>query len=473
MSHSTSRTGNHLTLHGAAHSPGDASDSMQVCLDAGSLGRRVVASLPTLFARGVSLHDRNGYCHWRSGTDNASSEHLGVRAALEAFAGKIAPSRVDVPLPSGVSAVLLISRTDDGTFTGFIMLLVPSERLRSKGRAAPDLPIPVVRAARHWGELAPMHAAGIAGNMAAAPANPPIAATAGCAEATDATSGQPANTDSAGRHRVTEEVRQFPIALHAQRLMPLNTELRIRRYEVLLRDNQAGSESAPTSFLQSAETSGAASYLDRRVITTLVMWLREHLEAWGDEPSQFSVNLSASSLADPSFVDCVRTRLDAAQLPPGLIALEVDHRTVAIKRRDIEALALACEAAQIGLVIDNFTLQDNGVDLLALPALRLLKIDRALTADLRDSRYHQAVVSGIAQMARLAGVHTVAKQVETSEENTLLANLGLDFVQSFAGAAPVALEVLQQGMMERVVVDSSALIDPDLPDFLRIRPASG
>jgi EAL domain-containing protein (putative c-di-GMP-specific phosphodiesterase class I) len=473
MSHSTSRTGNHLTLHGAAHGPGDVSDSMQVCLDAGSLGRRVVTSLPTMFARGVSLHDRNGYCHWRSGTDNASSEHLGVRAALEAFAGKIAPSRVDVPLPSGISAVLLISRTDDGTFTGFIMLLVPSERLRGKGRAAPDLPIPVVRAARHWGELAPMHAAGIAGNSAAAPASPPIAAPADCAAATDATSGQSANTDAAGKHRVTEEVRQFPIALHAQRLMPLNTELRIRRYEVLLRDNQAGGESAPTSFLHSAEASGAASYLDRRVITTLVMWLREHLEAWGDEPSQFSVNLSASSLEDRSFVDCVRTRLDAAQLPPGLIALEVDHRTVAIKRRDIETLALACEAAQIGLVIDNFTLQDNGVDLLALPALRLLKIDRTLTTDLRDSRYHQAVVSGIAQMARLAGVHTVAKQVETSEENTLLANLGLDFVQSFAGAAPVALEVLQQGMMERVVVDSSALIDPDLPDFLRIRPTSG
>lgn len=472
MSHSTSRTGNHTILHGAAHSPGDASDSMQVCLDAGSLGRRVVASLPTMFARGVSLHDRNGYCHWRSGHDNASSEHLGVRAALEAFAGKIAPSRVDVPLPSGISAVLLISRTDDGVFTGFIMLLVASERLRSKGRAAPDLPIPVVRAARHWGELALMHAAGIAGNNAAAQAKPPVAATDGSPDA-PCTAAQATNMELAGKHRITEEVRQFPIALHAQRLMPLNTELRIRRYEVLLRDNQTGEQSAPTSLLHSAETSGAASYLDQRVITRLIMWLREHLEAWGDEPSQFSVNLAASSLADRSFVDCVRARLDAAQLPPGLVALEVDHRTTAIHRHDIDRLALACETAQIGLVIDNFTLQDNGVDLLALPALRLLKIDRALTTDLSDSRYHQAVVSGIAQMARLAGVHTVAKQVETTEENSLLANLGLDFVQSFAGAAPVALEVLQQGMMDRVVVDSSALIDPDLPDFLRIRPASG
>jgi EAL domain-containing protein (putative c-di-GMP-specific phosphodiesterase class I) len=473
MSHSSSRTGNHKTLHGAAQSPGDASDSMQVCLDAGSLGRRVVASLPTMFARGVSLHDRNGYCHWRSGSDNASSEYLGVRAALEAFAGKIAPSRVDVPLPSGVTAVLLISRTDDGMFTGFVMLLVPSERLRGKGRAAPDLPIPVVRAARHWGELAQMHAAGIAGNIAAPPARPAAEAIADAPAEPDCAADQAGNAESENKHRVTEEVRQFSIALHAQRLMPLNTELRIRRYEVLLRDNQSGGQSAPSSLLHSAETSGAASYLDRRVITTLVTWLREHLEAWGDEPSQFSVNLAASSLTDRSFVDCVRERLDAAQLPPGLVALEVDHRTMASNRRDIERMAAACEAAQIGLVIDNFTLQDNGVDLLALPALRLLKIDRALTADLGDSRYHQAVVSGIAQMARLAGVHTVAKQVETAEENALLANLGLDFVQSFAGAAPVALEVLEQGMMDRVVVDSSALIDPDLPDFLRIRPASG
>lgn len=473
MSHSSSRTGNHKILHGAAQGTGDASDSMQVCLDAGSLGRRVVASLPTMFARGVSLHDRNGYCHWRSSGDNASSEHLGVRAALEAFAGKIAPSRVDVPLPSGVTAVLLISRTDDGMFTGFVMLLVPSERLRGKGRAAPDLPIPVVRAARHWGQLAQMHAAGIAGNNTTAPARRVGEAIVDNPADPDCAAAQAGQANSENKHCVTEEVRQFPIALHAQRLMPLNTELRIRRYEVLLRDNLAGGQSAPASLLHSAETSGAASYLDRRVITTLVVWLREHLEAWGDEPSQFSVNLAASSLTDRGFVDCVRARLDAAQLPPGLVALEVDHRTMASNRRDIERMAVACETAQIGLVIDNFTLQDNGVDLLALPALRLLKIDRALTADLGDSRYHQAVVSGIAQMARLAGVHTVAKQVETAEENALLANLGLDFVQSFAGAAPVALEVLEQGMLDRVVVDSSALIDPDLPDFLRIRPASG
>ena len=468
----------HVTGPGAPQNPNDTADSILVCLDAGSLGRRVVASLPTLFARGVSLHDRSGFCHWRSSNDNSTSEHLGVRAALEAFVGTVTPSRVDVHLPDGNAALLLISRTDAGEYTGFVMLLVPSSRVRGKGRAAPDLPIPVIRAARHWGELAMMHAAGIAANnstgTAKAAAEQPAATGETVLEKLSKRDRKRRHHELIERHKVSEEIRQFPIALHAQRLMPLNTELRIRRYEVLLRENQANTPAgAPTLLLLSAETSGAASFLDRRVVTELVAWLAQHLHVWSDEPSQFSVNIAPASIADRGFMEFVCASLDVAKLPHGLLAFEVDHRKDAIDRQQLETLAKACEAAQIGLVIDNFTLQDNGVDLLALPALRLLKIDRSLTTELRDSRYHQAVVAGIAQMARLAGVHSVAKQLDQGEDNSLLASLGLDFVQSFAGASPIALDALYQDLQNRVLVDQAAMIDPDLPQFLRIKPMSG
>jgi EAL domain-containing protein (putative c-di-GMP-specific phosphodiesterase class I) len=456
-----------MTEPGSEQVLSDSSDSMHGYLDAGSLGRRIVASLPTLFARGVSLHDRSGHCHWRSSQENAASEHLGVRAALEAFVGNIMPSRVDVHLRDGNSAVLLISRTGVGEYTGFVLLLVPTERLRGKGRAAPDLPIPVMRAARHWGDLAAMHAAGIAG-----------AATISSAEAdpTSAALEQPAPTaaEPADRERIIGEIERFPIQLHAQRLQPLNSEVRIRRYEFLLRDSEdATSAVAPLVLLRDAESSGVATVLDRRVVKAAIEWLNQHLSIWCDDPSQFSINLSPSSLEDRDFLDFARQSLAEAGLPPGLIAIEVGHRAATQSRTRIEAVAEACGLLNVGLVIDDFTLDDNGADLLSLPALRLLKIDRRLTADLATSRHHQALVAGIAQMARLAGVHSVAKRVDSNDENRLLASLGVDFAQGFASAAPQSLDVLHQDLVSRVLVDNAALIDPSLPEYLKIKPASG
>ncbi len=450
-------------------------DSISDCLDAGSLGRHLVATLPKLFARAVSLHDRSGHCHWRSGDDSSTSEYLGVRAALEAFVGAVAPSRVDVHLADGMSAVLLISRTNDGVFTGFVMLLVATARLRGKGRAAPDLPIPVIRAAHHWGELAPMHAEGVSSAglqvdieipVAAAPPEPQTVSR-------EKRSRKQRRTDMQNRAQVLEAVRTFPLALHAQRLTPLNAEVRIRRYEVLLRGSLSNSPAtAPTQLLASAEATGTASVLDRRIISALIEWLGQHMNVWSDQPSQFSINLSASSLADPQFMDFVHDGLSKAELPQGLIAFEVDQGTAVADWQRLASLAAACEQIKAGLVIDNFTLHDNGVDLLALPALRLLKTARQLTTGLAGSRSKQAVIAGIAQMTRLSGIHSVAKQVDSDTDNILLASLGVDFVQSFAGSQPMALDELQSELKRRVIVDTSAMIDPALPHHLRIKPAT-
>ena len=97
----------------------ETGDTLLTCLDAGSVGRRIVAALPTMFARGVSLHDASGHCHWRSGAGVGPAEHIAVRAALEAFVGQTAPARMDQHLPDGTSAILINSRSSDFECTGF------------------------------------------------------------------------------------------------------------------------------------------------------------------------------------------------------------------------------------------------------------------------------------------------------------------------------------------------------------------
>lgn len=458
----------------------DPGDTLLACLDAGSVGRRIVTALPTMFARGVSLHDVAGRCHWRSGAVAGPAEHIAVRAALEAFVGQTAPSRVDQHLPDGTSAVLLNSRSSDFEFTGFVMLIVASARLRVTGRAAPDLPIPVVRAVRHWGDLAAMHAAGGPATSAessepsdletAAQAEPTLSAAAVSAPQVSAASHLQVH-DPLERERCAEALREFPIALFAQRLMPLHAAARIRRYEVLLRRNARNAPAtAPEALLRNAEAMGLGSIIDRRVITALVAWLRSHARVWSSEPSQFSVNLSMTSLGDHDFMDFVRNCLQTAELPSGIIVFEVDQHRARDEHAQIGALAQGCQEAGTGLVIDNFTLHDNSVDLLMLPGVRLLKIDRRLTVDMTHSRSAQAVVAGIAQMARIAGVHSVAKQIDSAEQHALLGSLGVDFVQSFSSAMPAPLDDLRADITQRMIVDRSVMDDNPVPDYLAAQP---
>src|SRR5664279_404886 len=88
-------------------------------MQAGTCGQRIVAALPLLWAKWVSLHDATGRTHWSSGEEQGLGEHEAVRVALENFAGGAAPARVNHPLLRGRTAVLLRAGDELGCFLGF------------------------------------------------------------------------------------------------------------------------------------------------------------------------------------------------------------------------------------------------------------------------------------------------------------------------------------------------------------------
>ncbi|MDW8258049.1 MAG: hypothetical protein RML32_01240, partial [Gammaproteobacteria bacterium] len=208
----------------------DTVDTISLCADAQTLGQRIVAALPVMYARRVSLHDATGTTHWRSAPQPEPAELIAVRTALESFIGPAAPARVDQPLPDGSAAVLLRSVNANNEFSGFVMLQIDARRLRGKGRAAPDLPIPVLRAAREWGYFA----ARSSPKMPADRSNDLSDAEAAELLKSYGPNGAAEDNDPV-LQRYEAQLREFPIALFAQRLIPLQPDCRIRRFEVLLR----------------------------------------------------------------------------------------------------------------------------------------------------------------------------------------------------------------------------------------------
>jgi EAL domain-containing protein (putative c-di-GMP-specific phosphodiesterase class I) len=407
---------------------------------------RIASALPLNWAQRISLHDARGQVCWQSQGVWGPADLDAVRLGLERFVGNSAPARADHELPEQRTAVLLRAADSANVFRGFVMLVMDNRRLRGKGKAVNDLPLPVQRAVHDW-----------AMRLAAAPTVYPHV-DAATAELTAAQAERLIAHGPTGEEPEVEKffarLRAFPVALVAQSLAALQRGMRIRRYEVFLREaSSTPAETAPVSLLRAADDRGLGSVLDRRVAGALIVWLAGRKRIYVDEPAQFSLNLSASSLADPNFLRFVELCLTKSGIPAGLLAVEVDQTFWRKDRICLQRLSRGLETLGAGLVIDNVTFSDELADLLSLPAVRLAKIDRRLTKGLADNRPNQMRVAGMAQIARVAGILTVAKQIDLPAEQALLRALGVDFVQGHAASVPVPLDELDRQRAEQLLID--------------------
>lgn len=415
-------------------------------------GQRIVAALPLVWSKWVALYDASGRPLWRTGESQGLDEHEAVRVALENFSGGGAPARVNHPLQHGRTAVLMRAGDDEGAFRGFVMVVIDRRWLRGKGAAAPDLPVPVMRAVREWGTaLADLPVT----EQGAQPATPVLDPRQVIALLEPAPAPQADHPSLASRRRhLAKRIRHTSIALHAQPLMPVQIGTRVKRYEILLRATGAEpTESAPGALIHGAAEVGLSARLDRRVVGELLPWLRERAAVWAGEPTQFSINVAAQSLRDPHFVSYLVHQLEHSGLPRGLVAIEIEYPFGQKNLAFVEHLAIHVERAGGGIVFDDFTVGESSPEMLLLPGLRLIKIDPRVTAAAPTSRAAQCRIAACVQMARLAGVHVVAKRVEGPAHQAQLQALGVDFVQGFASAPPAALDGFDAERERRMLID--------------------
>jgi EAL domain-containing protein (putative c-di-GMP-specific phosphodiesterase class I) len=390
--------------------------------------QRALAALPTEYALSLSMHDATGLTHWQSTRDGADLGDAPA-AAINAFRGKVSMARTTVPMSGGRTALALRSANRMGEFLGFVIIVTDSRRLNGKVAPGRDLPEAVLRAAREWGYAmaAKLGSAAIATDPA-----PPAALTAKAPAVEDAE-----------YTRQRAELQAMPIALHAQRLVPLQNSARTRRYEVLIRPEwDHNADDSTQALLLRLEVQKLGAQLDRRVLHDLVAWLQPRLSIWHLAPAQFTLNLANTTVHDAGFIECVEYELKKAQLPTGLVAFEVDQALCRREPKRVESLANLLQRLGSALVVDNFTLHDDSVRLLMLPGISMVKIDREMTGEALVSRAGQARLAGLTQMCKVSGVHSVAKKVDGENEHALLAALGIDFAQGFAIAEPTPISAI-------------------------------
>jgi EAL domain-containing protein (putative c-di-GMP-specific phosphodiesterase class I) len=243
--------------------------------------------------------------------------------------------------------------------------------------------------------------------------------------------------------RLHAALRKSPIALHVQRLVPLSKGGQLKRYEVLLRSGSEESpNAAPHAMLKAAVDNGLGSMIDRRVLTELISWLIRHPESCVADEVMFSVNLTVTALHDEHFIKFVELCLTKSSLPKATIAFEVDASTALSLADKINEVAVSLHRLGCPLILDDFALRTECFALLRLPGVRYVKLAPDMTAKMRIDKISQAAITGVVQMARVLGMHTVAKRTETAAEQEWLTALGVDFVQSNFISPPVAIDSL-------------------------------
>jgi EAL domain-containing protein (putative c-di-GMP-specific phosphodiesterase class I) len=453
-------------------------------VDFDAVCQKVRAAVEPARAHAVSLHDEVGDVLWLSESSMGPDEHNAVREAVEAFSNPSGPPMLVHDLGDSRSALLLRAVNARRAMVGVIMMIMDARVIKPDARGAlkvmtpklqralvdfatmrpdsepPSPPARTIAAARTppartppAGELSLVEEVRppppAAPPRAVPPPTAPRTAMNGKASAAAPRASSPASRPQDG---VTPEIdrlhaalRRSPIALHVQRLMPLTKGSQLRRYEVLLRSkSDSAPNAAPHAMLKAAVENGLGSMIDRRVVTELIGFLVHHPDVWKTTAVMFSVNLTTTAVHDEHFLKFVELCLEKSGLPKGMIAFEIDTATavkLADKMPEVGAILhrLGCP-----LILDDFALKTECFALLRLPGVHYVKLAPEITAKMRTDKLSQAAITAVVQMARVLGMHTVAKRTENAAEQEWLTALGVDFIQSNSLSPPVAIESLSK-----------------------------
>jgi diguanylate cyclase (GGDEF)-like protein/PAS domain S-box-containing protein len=191
----------------------------------------------------------------------------------------------------------------------------------------------------------------------------------------------------------------------------------------------------PGAFIELAEASG--------LILPIGSWvLREAcrtIAAWRDDPVlgglRFSINVSAQQLHNRDFVEQTLSAINAEQIDPSRICLELTESLLADDVADATEKMTALRSHGIHFSIDDFGTGYSSLSYLQRFPLYALKIDQSFVQDEKAT----AIVEVIISLGKKLGLKVVAEGVETSAQFAALKEKGCKLFQGYYFGRPMPL----------------------------------
>lgn len=210
--------------------------------------------------------------------------------------------------------------------------------------------------------------------------------------------------------------------------------------EVLLRWKRGdGSLVSPGEFLGVAESAGLMGAIDRYVIERLFEHIVRNRQA-ADRVRKFAINLSGSSVSDPTLPEWIADRIRAHRIDPTVLCFEITESQAIANREAACRLIGALREVGASVSLDDFGTGLATFDYLKAFPFDYVKIDGSFIRNLEQSPVDQAIVASITRVAATLSLSTIAEFVENPTTIDWLRAHGVDFAQGYAVGRPEPIE---------------------------------
>ncbi len=201
----------------------------------------------------------------------------------------------------------------------------------------------------------------------------------------------------------------------------------------------------PEEFIGIAEQMGLISQISEFVLAescaNLANWRRAGLHIG------LAVNVSGRELADANLIERVARNLQAHDLPPEVLMLEVTETEV---MDDLtQASRVLDELASLGIriAIDDYGTGYSSLAYLHRLPVQELKIDRSFVTNLPNDLSNAIIVRSSIAMAHSLGLGVVAEGAEDEITCAMLADAGCDSIQGYYLSKPKGPSELQEWLL--------------------------
>jgi len=187
---------------------------------------------------------------------------------------------------------------------------------------------------------------------------------------------------------------------------------------------------SPKDFIAVAEECGLLDAIGEWVLCEAC----RQAKAWQEQglrPMRVAVNLAPSQFRLTNLVDQIRHALEAVQLEPQYLEIELTESAVMADAEESIVILEAISRMGVLVSVDDFGTGYSSMSYLRRFPIDKLKIDRCFVEEMTRRAEDASIVRAIISLAHSLHLKVIAEGVETPEQLALLTELGCDQYQGF------------------------------------------
>ena len=206
---------------------------------------------------------------------------------------------------------------------------------------------------------------------------------------------------------------------------------------------------SPSVFIPLFEENGLIQKLDNYVWNEAAKQIKEWKTRFGIS-FPVSVNISRVDMYDPQLVETFKEIVEKNGITPGELLLEITESAYTEDAAQIIRVVKDLRAIGFKIEMDDFGTGYSSLNMISELPIDVLKLDMQFIRQAFSERKDTRLLEIIIEIAEYLSATVVAEGVETREQMTTLKSIGCDIIQGFYFSKPVAAEMFEDFIKEKV-----------------------